>query len=170
MSIEFIKEPHLAIYCGVMGCGKTKLALDLIESIYFKQFEYIIIICSTIRQNRTYLNRPWIKTDQNVWLIEPKGLLNDTIKHLSLLLIERPVLFIVDDMIANEGLNKKRSPLLDIAICCRHRQHSLWFLTQSYTSVPKNLRRLANMVYCWYQKERSDMRVIHEENEVLTRR
>ena len=72
-------------------------------------------------------------------------------------------------MIADDcSLNKRRTPLLDLGISCRHRNHSLWILTQSYIAVPKNLRRLASMLFCWYPKERSDMRMIHEENEVLT--
>ena len=125
-------------------------------------------MCSTLRHNRTYLDRGWIKTDEDIWLVEPKEHLNDWVEKLSLLLVGRLTLFIVDDMIANCSLNKRRTPLLDLAISCRHRNHSLWILTQSYTAVPKNLRRLANMLFCWYQKERSDMRMIHEENEVLT--
>ena len=152
MSIEFIKEPHLAIYCGVMGCGKTNLTLDLLETSYFQHFEYVIVLCPTLRHNRTYLDRDWIKTDSNVWLIEPKNHLNDWVEKLSLLLVGRLTLFIVDDMIADENLNKRRTPLLDLAISSRHRNHSLWILTQSYIALPKNLRRLANTLFCWYQK------------------
>ena len=168
MSIEFIKEPHLAIYCGVMGCGKTNLTLDLLETSYFQHFEYVIVLCPTLRHNRTYLDRGWIKTDQCVWLIEPENCLNELINALSLLLVDRPTLFILDDLIADENLNKRRTSLLELAIACRHRSHSLWFLTQSYTAVPKDLRRVTTMLFCWYQKERNDMQKIHEENDVLT--
>ena len=158
-----IKEPHTAIFSGVMGCGKTKLVLDLLETYYLNHYEYIIILCSTLRHNRTYIDRVWIKTDQDIWLVEPKENLNKWIEILSLLLIDRATLFILDDLIADESLNKRRTSLLDLGISCRHRNHSMWFLTQSYTAIPKNLRRLANMIFCWYQKERSDMQLIHEE-------
>ena len=40
--------------------------------------------------------------------------------------------------------------------------------TQSYTAIPKNLRRQAEAVFTRYPKERGDMRTIHEENDVLT--
>ena len=37
-----------------------------------KHFDYIVIICSMIRVNKTYLVRDWIKNDGKVWLTEPK--------------------------------------------------------------------------------------------------
>ena len=39
---------------------------------------------------------------------------------------------------------------------------------QSYTVIPKNLRRQAKAIFVWYPKERGDLKVIHEENDVLT--
>ena len=50
-------------------------------------------------------------------------------------------LFLIDDIIADETLNKCWQLLLELAISGRHRGHSLWLLTQSYTAVPNNIRR-----------------------------
>ena len=58
--------------------------------------------------------------------------------------------------------------MLELAISGRHRGHYLWLLTQSYTATPKNLRRQAKAIFVWYPKERSDLKVIHEDNDVLT--
>ena len=58
--------------------------------------------------------------------------------------------------------------MLELAISGRHRGHYLWLLTQSYTATPKNLRRQAKAIFVWYPKERSDLKVIHEGNDVLT--
>ena len=41
-------------------------------------------------------------------------------------------------------------------------------LTQSYTAIPKKLRRQAKAVFLWYPKERADLKAIHDENDVLT--
>ena len=76
-------------------------------------------------------------------------------------------LFLIDDIIANENLNKNRQPLLELAISGRHKKHSLWLLMQSYTAVPKNIRRQAKMLYIWYPKNRTDLNIIHEENDVI---
>ena len=78
------------------------------------------------------------------------------------------VLFIIDDIIANESLDKKIQSLLKLSISGRHRGHYLWLLTQSYTAIPKNLRRQAKAIFVWYPKERGDLKAIHDENDVLT--
>ena len=74
--MNFYKRTAYAIFSGVMGCGKTQLVLDLLETYYLNYYDYIIILCSTLRHNRTYHDRLWIKTDQDIWLIEPKDKLN----------------------------------------------------------------------------------------------
>ena len=78
------------------------------------------------------------------------------------------VLFIIDDIIANECLDKRRQPLFELSISGRHRGYYLWLLTQSYTAIPKNLQKQAKAVFEWYPKERRDLKAIHGENDVLT--
>ena len=78
------------------------------------------------------------------------------------------ILFIIDDIIANESLDKRRQPLLELSISGRYRGHYLWLLTQSYSAVPKNLRRQAKAIFVWYPKERGGLKMIHNENDVLT--
>ena len=73
----------------------------------------------------------------------------------------------IDDIIADETLDKCRQPLLKLAILGTHRGHSLWLLTQSYTAVPNNIRRQAKMLYIWYPKNRTDLNTIHEETDVI---
>ena len=66
-----IKKSHTTIFTGPTDCGKTHLVLNLIEKEYNKHFDYIIIICPTVRWHKTYHSRDWIKNDDKVWL---KGL------------------------------------------------------------------------------------------------
>ena len=131
-------------------------------------FDYIIIICPTLRWNKTYHSKDWIKNDDKVWLIEPKDKLYQWIEKLSHLLARSETLFIIDDIIADESLDKRRQSLLELAISGRHRDHYLWLLTQSYSAIPKNLRRQAKAIFVWYPKERADLKMIHDENNVLT--
>ena len=126
------------------------------------------MICVTLRENDTYHAKEWIKNDDKVWLVDPKDNLYQWIKKLSELLRFLEVLFIIDDIIANESLDKRRQPLLELAISGRHRGHYLWLLTQSYSAIPKNLRRQAKAIFVWYPKERADLKMIHDENNVLT--
>ena len=78
------------------------------------------------------------------------------------------VLFIIDDIITNESLDKRRQPLLELSISGRHRGHYLWLVKQSYSAIPKNLRRQAKAIFVWYPKQRGDLKTIHDENDVLT--
>ena len=89
------------------------------------------------------------------------------IEKISNLLAGSKTLFLVNDIIADETLNKRRQPSLQLAISCHQRGHSLWLLTQSYTAVPKNIRRQAKRLYVWYPKNRTDLNIIHEENNVI---
>ena len=165
---DYIKDPHTTIFTGQTGCGKTHPVLDLIEKEYKKHFDYIVIICSTLRVNKTYHVRDWINNDDKVSLMEPKDNLCQWIGELSQLLACFETLFIIDDIIANKILEKKRQALLELSISGRHRGHYLWLLTKSYTVIPKSFRRQAKAIFVWYPKERSDLKIIHDENNVLT--
>ena len=69
----YIKKPHTSIFIGQTGRGKTHLILELIEKEYNKHFDYIFIICLTLREgNKTYHTKEWIKNDDKVWLLDPK--------------------------------------------------------------------------------------------------
>ena len=75
--------------------------------------------------------------------IEPGNQLYYLIEKISNLLSGDKTLFLIDEIIASENLDKRRQPLLELAISGRHRGHSLWLLTQLYTAVPNNIRRPA---------------------------
>ena len=160
----FIKEPHTALFIAPIGVGKTHLTLSLLENEYRNHFNFIVIICSTLRYNSTYKSRGWVWNDPDVIPIEPGNNLYYLIEKISNLLAGSVTLFLIDDIIADEALDKRRQPLLELAISGHHRGHSLWLLTQSYTAVPINIRRQAKMLYVWYPKNRTDLNTIHEEN------
>ena len=154
---DYIKEPHTAIFTDQTGSGKTHLVLELIEKEYNKDFDFIIIICPTLGENSTYYAKEWIKNNDKVWLIEPKDNLYQWIQKLSEMLRFLKVLFIIDDIIANKDLDKRRQPLLELSTSGRHRGHYLWLLTQSYLGIPKKLREQAKAIFVWYLKARIDL-------------
>ena len=102
-----------------------------------------------------------------VWLVDAKDNLYQWIKKLSELLRFFEVLFIIGDIFANKSLDKRIQPLLELAISDRHRGHYLWLLTVLFCHT-KNLRRQAKAIFVWYPKERGDLKMIHDENDVLT--
>ena len=69
----YIKKPHTSIFIDQTGCGNTRLVLELIENQYNNHFDYIVIICPTLRENsKTYHAKEWIKNDDEVWLVDSK--------------------------------------------------------------------------------------------------
>ena len=96
--------------------------------------------------------------------------LYDYIEKVGNLLAGSKTLFLIEDIISDKNLDKQRQPLLDLAISGRHKGHSLWLLTQSYTAVNLNIRRQGKMLYVWYLKHRKDWDTIHEENDVIETR
>ena len=165
--MSYVKQAHTAIFSGPTSCGKTQKVLDLIEEEYKHHFENIVILCPTLRWNKTYLERSWIWKDDYIFVFEPRRNLFKLIEKLSSLFSGEETLFIVDDMISDETLDKKHQPLLELAISGRHRQHSLWLLTQSYTAVPKNLRRQKKQLFAWYPSEKSDLKILDEETNLM---
>ena len=102
---EYIKEPHTAMFIGQTNCGKIHLVLELTENHYNNHFDYIVIIYPTLRENSTYHAKEWIKTYDNVWLVEPtKDKLYQWIKKLSQLLAHSETLFIIDDTLLMKAL------------------------------------------------------------------
>ena len=77
-------------------------------------------------------------------------------------------LFITADDIADENFDKPSQSLLQLFISSRHHNHYLWLFTKSYLDVPNNLRRQAKAIFVWYLKERTYLKTIHDESNVLT--
>ena len=116
-----MKEPQIAFFLAPTGVGKTHLALSLLETEYKNHFNFMVIICPTLRYNSMYKNRSWVWNDPDVIPIEPGNQLYYLIEKISNLLAGDKTLFLIDDIIANEALNKHRQSLLELVILGRHR-------------------------------------------------
>ena len=73
-----------------------------------------------------YHRQKWFSTDPYIIAIEPGNHLYDYIEKLGNLLAGSKTSFSTYDIIADEILDKRRQPLLDLAISERHKGHSLW--------------------------------------------
>ena len=113
---DYIKDPYTVMFTALTGCGKSHLVLDLIEKEYNNYFDCIIIICPTLQWNITYHAKDWIKNDDKVWLIEPKDKLCQWVEKLQQLIACLETLFIIDDIITDEGLDKRRQYQLELTI------------------------------------------------------
>ena len=102
------KFPHSAMFVGVTACGKTEFLLRLLETVYKNHFEFIVILCPTILDTKTYLSRKWILDDKNVFIVcDLEGKLNEWIKLFKNTSKGHQTLFIIDDCSAEGEIKKK---------------------------------------------------------------
>ena len=92
------KFPHSAMFVGCTSSGKTEFLLRLLETVYKNHFEFIVILCATFAENKTYLSRKWILDDKNVFIVcEVEEKLNEWIRLFKNALKGYQTLFIIDD-------------------------------------------------------------------------
>ena len=154
----------IAMFIGSVGAGKSREVLRLLENEYFDFFEIVVLLCPTITINSTYIECYFLWKDSKIYTIKPK---DDLIKWVDAISKEangKKTLFILDDCIGKKDLDKKHSDLYELAISVRHRKQSLWFLTQTYVGIPKRFRRLVNMTFVWFLKDKNDQEQIAYEN------
>ena len=109
------KFPHSAMFVGVTACGKSEFLLRLLETEYKDHFEFIIILCPTILDNKTYLSRKWILDDKNVFIVcDMEGKLNEWIRLFKNVLKGYQTLFIINDCSAEGETNNKRDALSNL--------------------------------------------------------
>ena len=117
------KFPHSAMFIGVMACSKAEFLLRLLETVYKNHFEFIVILCPTISDNKKCLSRKWIFDDKNVFIVcNMEGRLNEWIRLFRNMLKGQQTLFIIDDCSTEGEINKKRDALSELAFSGRHKK------------------------------------------------
>ena len=162
------KFPHSAMFVGCTNVGKTEFLLRILEIEYKNHFEFIVILCPMILDKKTYLSRKWILDDKNVFIVcDVEGKLNEWIRLFKDTLKGRQTLFIIDDCSAEGGINKKRDALSELSFSSRHRNHSLWVLTQKYNSISKDVREQTKWLCLFFMKDRDSFEDCLRENDVV---
>lgn len=164
------KDAHSAIICGQTGCGKTVFILDLLEGIYRHVFRHIVILCPTVKHNKTYQQRPWIWKDSEVYVVNPGERLHEWLRAFYKQFQSEPTLYIIDDCSAMKALTKKKDMLSELAFSGRHAEQSVWVLTQKYNSVLKDLREQTRWVALFHCKDRDSFEDCLRENDVIPSR
>ena len=96
--MNLLKIPHSAMSVGVTACEKTEFLLRLLKTVYKSHFEFIVILCPTILNNKTYFSRKWSFDDKNVFIVcDVEGKLNEWIRLFKGALKGHQTLFIIDD-------------------------------------------------------------------------
>ena len=153
-----------ATICGQTGCGKTVFILDLLEDPYRGFFQHIVVLCPTVRHNKTYQQCPWI------WRSTFGERLHDYLRAFYHVFMGEPTFYIIDDCSASTALTRKTDMLSMLAFSGRHAEQSVWDLTQKYNSVLKDLREQTRWVCLFHCKDRDSFEECLHENDVIPSR
>jgi hypothetical protein len=163
----FHKDPHSATICGQTGCGKTVFILDLLDSHYRGVFRHIVILCPTVRHNKTYQACPWIWSDPEVYVVNPGERLHDYLRALFDIFQGQPTLYIIDDCSATKALTKKKDMLSELDFSGCYAEQSVWVLTQKYNSVLKDFREQTRWTALFHCKDRDSYEDCLRENNAI---
>ena len=100
-------------------------------------------------------------------MCDVEGKLNEWIKLFKSVLKGHQTLFIMNDCSAEGKINKKRDDLSELAFSSRHRNHSLWVLTQKYNSVSKDVHEQIKWLCLFFTKDRDSFEDCLRENDVI---
>ena len=110
--------------------------------------------------------------DKNITIVKP--VMPDGTERLQELLrlffdkqAGKPTLYIIDDCSAIKELIKKKDMLSELAFSGRHADRSVWFISQRYISVLKDLREQTKWVCMFHTKDRDSFDNCLRENDVI---
>ena len=113
--------PFRQLSAGRQDAEKTVFILSLLEGPYRGFFRHIVVLCPTI-EHKTYKQCPWLRTDPEVYVLDPGERLHDYLRAFYLVFKGEPTLFIIDDCSATKALTKKKD-MLSVSVLGPPRRH-----------------------------------------------
>lgn len=160
---------HLMVIAGAPGSGKSSLALGLLltkgeSRVYRKVFHNVIVIMPlhsmhSLKKN-TFENHDPSKTfheinNENLEKVYAmvKGFAEE----------EKNSLIVIDDMTADLKNTENLKFLMMLINNRRHLRLSLWFLVQSYISIPLSLRKVISHLVMFKPSNKKEYLALFEE-------
>ena len=154
--MKYLEPPFNMIITGPTCCGKTKYVMDLLTGLYYRKFEYIVFICPTFMNNKTY-NQNFIFLDDDVFVLPID---HDSVDEILKIVHEEfkntNTLVVLDDCASSKNVKKRSTELVKLGFSARHDKLSIWVLTQQYTSISKPFRENIGMLVLFYTPSKTD--------------
>ena len=143
------KEPINILIVGQTGCEKTYHLLSMLENEYFQSFKYIYLICPTFSVNKTYCSWKYVR-DPNLLVIQCNhDEVNIWLKIITIDSYGNPTLIILDDFAAGQSVKDRTSELVNLGFSARHKNISVFVITQQLTSIAKPFQENIGKLICF---------------------
>lgn len=161
---ELVEEtPFHCIITGPTNCGKTRYLVDQLRGPFRHVFEYVVLICPTYVNNKTY--RGFARGDKRFLVVCPSDLddVEDILQSCRLTFSGTNCLMILDDCAVSKELKKRSNEFIKLAFSGRHEGLSVWVLTQQLTSIAKPFRDNVACVIAFHNPSQVGTKVMFED-------
>ena len=159
------KLPYNCLVVGGTNSGKSKYIVDLLRGPYRLQFEYVVLICSTLSKNDTY--RGFGNNDPIFIVIQPDGSnldeINNILSYCKELFSGFETLLILDDCAFSKDLKQRSSAFIDLAFSARHHRISVWVLTQQLTAIAKSFRENVACIVSFHNCNKTSTQILFDD-------
>ena len=144
------------------ACGKTHYFLKMLEENLKGHFDFIYIVCPTLRENETYKNWKFLK-DPDVFAVPCK---HDDVEDFLKMIVDHAKdtkrLIILDDCASTQTVKNRTGELVKLAFHGRHIGISTIVITQQLTSIAKDYRDNISKIAFFYCARKDDRKNIFE--------
>ena len=159
---------HLNSFCfnliiGKPGSGKTSLIISLIQNkhILKKQFNNVLIVMPRKSLKKNIFEK---HNAEKMYDELTRTTINDIFQKLNIYTNDNETtLLILDDSGASLKNNDIASKLREIIYNRRHLKCQIICLTQSYLSLPKEIRKMVNNIFIMYKPNKPEIEILFDE-------
>ena len=159
------KLPFHCIITGPTNSGKTEYLINCLRTSYKYMFEYIVLICPTYINNKTY--QGFATNDPRFIVISPDASnvdeINNILSDVVTVFSGYSTLVILDDCAFTKDLKQRSNTFINLAFSGRHENISVWVLTQQLTAIAKPFRENVGCFISFYTPNKMSTQVLFDE-------
>lgn len=154
--------PFNALIVGPTNSGKSMFVVKQLCGPFLAKFDYILLICPTFANNKTYFR--FAEKDPRFFVFICEQHEVETILKIAKFLFEGTnTLLILDDCAASKDVKGRTGELVNLAFSARHLGLSVWVVTQKITSISSSFRENVAAIVFFYTPSAKTTKAIFED-------
>ena len=145
---------------GSTGSGKTYTLLKILENELFQKFSYILLLCPTFQDNKTYQEWKYMQDEKfivlNISQENVEGYLSLIMKNYK----NTNTALLLDDCASCQTVKQRTSSLVDLAFSGRHAGFSTIVISQHFRSITPAFRDNSQHILVFYTLDESEWEAV----------